>query len=353
MTHRALALSLTLAWTLGPVAASADPPTVEPADPALSAPLSVAGGDFKTEAPEKPPAGEGHQRASGGLSTSVPKHPSLTLPPEPPPKRGRQAALEAAMDNYLSFGAAPVVWRPGGVVFPFGEAQPIVTCTTLRVCDIELEEGEVIRDVALGDTERWVAQPLSSGEVDRTRPHVLVKPKEFGVATNLVIGTTRRTYHLALVSPAESEVRGQVGHDHYISFYYPDDMVESWATEDELRQSALKRPKPTTVDLENPASFSVGDLHFAYTVEPDRRVTWAPQTVFDDGEHVYIKLPESVRSGDLPALLVRTEGGELALHNYRVDGLWYIVDGLFEKAELVQGVGKGRRKVSINRRSGA
>ena len=37
----------------------------------------------------------------------------------------------------------------------------------------------------------------------------------------------------------------------------------------------------------------------------------------------------------------------MGITNYRVRGAWYIVDGLFKKAELVVGVGTKRKKVEI------
>ena len=74
-------------------------------------------------------------------------------------------------------------------------------CTPLRACDIELQAGEVVTGVALGDTERWVTSPLDSGAADDPTSHVIVKPKDYDLATNIVIGTDRRTYHLSLLSP--------------------------------------------------------------------------------------------------------------------------------------------------------
>lgn len=43
----------------------------------------------------------------------------------------------------------------GKVVFLFGEVQPSVVCSPLQVCDVELEPGEIVRDVLVGDTVRW------------------------------------------------------------------------------------------------------------------------------------------------------------------------------------------------------
>ncbi|MCP3963590.1 MAG: P-type conjugative transfer protein TrbG [bacterium] len=345
LTSRTLALSLLLLSL--PAVASTDPPVTAAATPHPFEALL-----WGSDEPESAPIDDGLQAEpliDDELPLpdfAIPEDPDIFLPDPPRPKRGRQAVIDEAAELYRDFGAAPIIWQPSGVVFPFDESQPVVTCSPLRACDIELEPGEVIRDVALGDTERWVARPLMSGDVARTVPHVLVKPTAHGLETNLVVGTTRRTYHLQLVSPTEAEIQAGEAQDHrHVSFYYPGKLVESWTTEQELRRHQAGRTETAAVaDL---SGVSLTQLNFDYSLRPDRKVRWAPRTVFDDAEHVYIQLPASVRSGDLPALLVEVDGGGLAVSNYRVQGLWYVVDGLFRRAELVVGVGKERQKVAI------
>src|SRR5262245_26731863 len=51
----------------------------------------------------------------------------------------------------------------GKVVFLFGETQPSVVCSPFQVCDIELQGGEIVRDVLVGDTVRWKVEPATSG----------------------------------------------------------------------------------------------------------------------------------------------------------------------------------------------
>ena len=54
------------------------------------------------------------------------------------------------------------------------------------------------RRVAAGDTVRWVIGDTTSGTGNATRVHILVKPTRSDLATNLIINTDRRTYHLEL-----------------------------------------------------------------------------------------------------------------------------------------------------------
>ena len=58
--------------------------------------------------------------------------------------------------------------------------------------------------------------------------------------------------------------------------------------------------------------------------------------VFDDGSKTYIKMPETMKSGDAPALFVK-ENNTLVLVNYRVKISYYIVDRLFEEVEMRNG----------------
>src|SRR5579872_6656497 len=86
-------------------------------------------------------------------------------------------------------------------LYPYDEGpEPVVDCEPLRTTDVQLESGETITDVVMGDSERWQATPAASGDPRNPVPHVAVKPQLPGIRTNLTIYTTRHIYHLALRS---------------------------------------------------------------------------------------------------------------------------------------------------------
>ena len=66
----------------------------------------------------------------------------------------------------------------GKVIFLYGEIQPSVVCSPLQVCDIELQAGEAVRDVLVGDTVRWKVEPATSGAIGGQAIHLIVKPSE-------------------------------------------------------------------------------------------------------------------------------------------------------------------------------
>ncbi|WP_246732967.1 P-type conjugative transfer protein TrbG [Rhizobium ruizarguesonis] len=105
----------------------------------------------------------------------------------------------------------------GKVIFLFGETQPSVVCSPLQVCDIELQGGEIVRDVLVGDTVRWKVEPATSGATGGQAIHLIVKPSEPGLLTSMVVTTSRRTYHIQLKShPSQYMAR--------IGFEYPEDV---------------------------------------------------------------------------------------------------------------------------------
>ena len=253
--------------------------------------------------------------------------------------------IQSAIRRFQETGEAPVIRnaRAGFVVFPYGEMQPILTCKPLRVCEIELEAGEEVLDVALGDPTRWHAQPMESGPTDARAPHVVVKPTDPDISTNLVISTTRRVYHLGLISIAEENgayVRSA-------RFYYPQDTVARWAAE-KGRESKLRADETRRVVASGPTLLPE-NLEFGYVVEGDD-TPWRPVQVFDDGTHVYLQMPPSMRVTEAPALFVETSSGDPSLVNYRLRGQYYIVDKLFSRAVLVLGVGSRQERVTIRRR---
>ena len=291
--------------------------------------------------------------------------------PELVPSMGPGGELWEAIERYRRTGEAVVVKQSGAVVYPFGESQPVVRCSTLRACDIELQAGEVIRGVALGDAHRWIVTPLESGSEERPTPHVIVKPKRYDLATNLVIATDRRTYHLGLISPSLEEIESsELDYHRHVTFYYPADMVEQWASAEAMaarraHDAASQHERRREQRLAHLGTEDLEGLRFDYDVRTRKRggffkrlfqrrksAHFEPVAVFDDGRQVFIRLSQRAREGDLPVLLVEGPGGEPMVVNYRVQGDWFVVDGLFQQAELVLGVGKHRQRVSIERLEG-
>ncbi len=218
----------------------------------------------------------------------------------------------------------------GKVIFLYGQIQPSIVCSPLQVCDIELQAGEVVRDVLVGDTVRWKVEPATSGAPGGQAIHLIVKPSEPGLVTSMVVTTSRRTYHIQLKShPTQYMAR--------VGFEYPED-VRGRMAEINARLEASVIPG---------AGVPAEHLNFAYSVSGN--ASWRPTRVYGDGTKTYIQFPSSIAGTDAPVLFA-ISGGENKIVNYRMRGSMMIVDYAIDHAILVSGVGWfTQEKITIRR----
>jgi len=188
-----------------------------------------------------------------------------------------------------------------------------------NVTDIALQPGETLVAKAAGDTVRWVVGDTTSGTGDTQQVHVLVKPTKEGLHTNLVITTDRRTYHLECHSTEGTYMAA-------VSWRYPQDEMQR------LTQQAASQ-KARSAQVIAPVLDATA-LRFGYKLESKDPPRWMPLQVFDDGAKTYIQLPPTLATTEAPALFIKSQEGTTQLVNYRVKANWYIVDRLFEEAEL-------------------
>lgn len=220
-------------------------------------------------------------------------------------------------------------------VYPFSEnALYRLYTAPQQVSDVALQPGETLSAVSAGDTVRWAVGDTASGSGQNKQVHVLVKPFAPNLATNLVILTDRRTYHLSLQSTDHVSMTA-------VSWSYPDTGLISDRT-----AGAAATPAVTNVDF----GIALDSLNFRYEVAGDNP-PWKPVRAFDDGHKVYIEFPGRIDQGEAPPLFVVGADGGNELVNYRVRGNYYVVDRLFGAAELRLGQDK-QQVVRISRTDG-
>ena len=189
-----------------------------------------------------------------------------------------------------------------------------------HVTDIQLKPGEQLTTPpTAGDTVRWTLGVMQSGQGSERTTHIVLKPLEENLETNVIITTDQHTYQLQAKS-------GEV-HMPAVKWNYPQDTTAAM-------NAALKKESET-----EPTNVPPQNLHFEYTVEGDS-YPWKPLRVFDDGSKTYIQMPDRMRVNEAPALFLVEQDEEPMLLNYRVKGSYYIVDRLFDGAEMRVGSGK-------------
>ncbi len=194
-----------------------------------------------------------------------------------------------------------------------------------RVTDIELQAGEQLTNAPVaGDTVRWKIGVIKTGEGKKESAHIVLKPLDSDIETNILITTNLRTYHLKAVSG-----------DWYmpaIAWNYPQEETP------DLSEIFAKR------EPDEPLSLEPEKLNFSYKIKGDD-YSWKPLRVFDDGERTFFQMPKTLRTSEAPALFV-IDDDDPVLVNYRVKGDYYIVDRLIEEAELRIGT---KKKVHVCR----
>lgn len=288
-----------------------DLPQAEPL-PSLSAPAPTPAAVLAAS-PEPAPAGStARPYRDEALTTTA----SAGADRSPAPT-GRQAiaaanrsAREPSSADAFVGGVQRFAWREGRVYE--------VWTAPLRVTTLTLAPGEMVTAKAAGDTVRWQIGESTSGSGSGSRTHVLIKPLQSGLETNLVLTTNQRVYLLALRS-------GDA--DAFNSAITWDDGLTPPPGRGPDALAALPRLDVSAVTPQGP-------LDARYRIESRGRTPrWAPTAVFNDGVRTFITLSPEAGVDEAPALFVRADG-ELQLVNYRQAGGLLIVDRVFDEAEL-------------------
>lgn len=250
---------------------------------------------------------------------------------------GRQAIAAAnatarapSREDAFVGGVQVFTWSPGRVFE--------IWTAPLRVTTLTLAPGETLVAKAAGDTVRWQIGEAVSGEGAGQRTHVLLKPLERGLETNLVLTTNRRVYLIDLKSGATDAFNAAVAWD-------TDAILAGGAPETGMASVPARGGEPVVMPE--------GELDARYRIDPQgRRPRWTPTSVFNDSRRTFITFDADLQVDEAPVLFVIAPDGEAQMVNYRQVGGLYVVDRVFDWAELRLG-DRRPQVVRIRRLAGA
>ena len=221
------------------------------------------------------------------------------------------ARAASRADDFIG-GVQVFAWSPGRVFE--------IWTAPLRVTTLTLAPGETLLSKAAGDTVRWQIGEASSGSGSEVRTHVMLKPLERGLETNLILTTNRRIYLIDLKSGGADAFNAAV----------------AWDAEASSTQTPLVMAGATAeVRVPDPVVMPEGPLDGRYRIEPQgQRPRWTPTAVFNDGIRTFITLDPDVQVDEAPVLFVLAADGEAQMVNYRQVGGLFVVDRVFDRAEL-------------------
>jgi P-type conjugative transfer protein TrbG len=220
-------------------------------------------------------------------------------------------------------GSGAVIAPDGSVRYPYGRYQPTLICQPLFVCDVILEQGESILNIAVGDSVRWVIASAHSGPSGST-PHIFLKPTRTDLHTNLVVTTSKRVYYVHLVAAANAP-------NPRLSFSYPDE--EAAAAAERAKVAQQQETDAQELPLLPPDKL---DTKYKITGAPE--IT--PSRVFNDGVHTFIAF--AALPTDLPVVYAVAQDGSQQIVNFRLRDRTFVIDGIQSGFNLVLNGGTGR-----------
>jgi type IV secretion system protein VirB9 len=242
--------------------------------------------------------------------------------------------IDKEIDNYINNGQAEMITRPDGtIIYPYGLAQVNLVAKRMMYSKIILQEGEKIISAAAGDTVRWNILPTYIGDADSFTPVVLVKPFMGGLQTSLSIITNKRDYDIIIESINTGDFMSRIG------FYYPQDKADSIDVAlppDKIENNDSRQPK---VNIEN--------IKYDYRISGDRSLSWYPLSIFEDGNKVFIKMPDNVDRSQLPVFMMVDRRGQAEVVNYRYFKPYFVIDTIFHQGILILGTDRFRQMVHL------
>jgi type IV secretion system protein VirB9 len=217
--------------------------------------------------------------------------------------------------------ASETISVKGKMLFTYSEGGIYELQTaTFHETAIELQPGEVLTGKDLptaGDTTRWTVAATRTGMAPNESIVLIVKPLEADLETNMTVTTNRRLYSVILKSNEHTYMP-------LVAWLYPQD--EARAQQEQLAHAAQ-------IDAETePLAVDPDKLNFNCAISGSK-VPWAPLRVYDDGSKTYLQMNPEMGSFEAPALFVLEKNDPL-LVNFRVKHSLYIVDRLFDRAQL-------------------
>jgi type IV secretion system protein TrbG len=234
--------------------------------------------------------------------------------------------------NPFNGGADPLT-MPGDArigVFPYSRDQIYRVLTApLKLTTIELEKGEkLIADPAMGDSVQW--------EIDDDKMnHVFIKPHKADLVNTLHLTTNLREYDFTLIASPAGGMFYQT-----VRFQYPHAPMARVSVRDDATPGGGRSGADS-----GSISVAPDKLNWDYSV--DGRAEFTPETVFDDGHAVWMRMPAKAQEWPVPFIL---DHGDRVVANFIRRGDFLVLQRLADEIVLRSGkdevtVTRGRRRV--------
>lgn len=234
---------------------------------------------------------------------------------------------------FISHAESQSISMPGDVklvVFNY-DANDTFTVLSLpgNITDIQLNEGEKITALALGDSVQWITAKADG--------HIFIKPTKPNIFTSATLVTDQRTYQMTLRSSPEGGKWYQ-----RVSWKYPELIVMRQSAQEAQEKAQViaaeaikaeekkRQADAISTTVSRAPGNPVENLNFDYTVTGDSE--FKPSQVFDDGKMTWLRL--DIKAQEWPATFIVDENNITEVINPLRDGQFIKVTRLFKKCVL-------------------
>ena len=236
-------------------------------------------------------------------------------------------------------------------------AQPTIYCAAALLCEIRLANGEKITRAWNPQAQIWSPD---GGEVNG-RPIVTLKPEAAGFHANFVILTTRREYHIMLVSYDGTK---QPMRPLYTQFAYDDESRQNArhrAREIAMAPKPVVTPPPLTIAQQMDAACAkmpAGEQYGTDVQPAELRPYGVPErrsrSVCHTLDATYIQMPlGGPNPTNVPSLVEDDPGGTRVVnYTYEPQSRIFRVDDVATEYALVVTNGRSESRMRIQRQIG-
>ena len=190
-----------------------------------------------------------------------------------------------------------------------------------HLTDVQLQPGEhLVGKPAIGDNVRWVLARGASSSAGSEQQHIYIKPTRPDLETTLALNTDRRSYILELHSYDDTYMAA-------VAWRYPQDD----AAQLEADSSSSSAGSRTRRRLPSPSTSSTSATASPSSTAARNGSQPRSSTTGTKPSSAFLKRCSTAKRPRSSSL---SSTGDTQLVNYRVKNDTYVVDRLFESAEL-------------------
>lgn len=232
--------------------------------------------------------------------------------------------IAKAFRQYQKNGKKSPIIGSGFVTQPFDAyAKILVACSPNQSAQVMLEAGEEITGMHLDNPTQWEVSQMTTGSGSNQSSLIIVTPQSLGLATNLTVGTNKRTYSIGFVS--------KKGFAPIINFWYPTEIEQDYQSQMAMAALQKQRLLANTVTPDN-SRLSLDQLQLNYQAQGSLSIE-APEKIYNNGKETVLYWTSLAKLDERPVVTATVLGQQREIKaTYYAP--YYYIEGTYPELTL-------------------